>query len=241
MATLIISGPMGDDIVMTTDMEGRFEISLPAPGEYTLRISSTGRKEKILEFSVDDGKPSADFGKIFMENDADFLEAATVSAQVPFVKTEVDKLTYKISEDPDSQTSNALDMLRKVPRVTVDADDNIMVNGQGSFKIYVNGKPSNMFTSEPGKILKGMPAESIKRVEVISDPGAKYDAEGVGGILNIVMNTKRADGYNVSLNAGGGNRNANAGAYGAVKIGKFSISANYGFNYMNNPSERGYE
>ena len=235
MATLIISGPMNDDIVMTTDMEGRFEISLPAPGEYTLRISSTGRKEKILEFSVEDGKPSADFGKIFMENDADFLKAATVSAQVPFVKTEVDKLTYKISEDPDSQTSNALDMLRKVPRVTVDADDNIMVNGQGSFKIYVNGKPSNMFTSEPGKILKGMPAESIKRVEVISDPGAKYDAEGVGGILNIVMNTKRADGYNVSLNAGGGNRNANAGAYGAVKIGKFSISANYGFNYMNNP------
>ena len=246
MATLIISGPMSDDIVMTTDMEGRFEISLPAPGEYTLRISSTGRKEKILEFSVEDGKPSADFGKIFMENDADFLKAATVSAQVPFVKTEVDKLTYKISEDPDSQTSNALDMLRKVPRVTVDADDNIMVNGQGSFKIYVNGKPSNMFTSEPGKILKGMPAESIKRVEVISDPGAKYDAEGVGGILNIVMNTKRADGYNVSLNAGGGNRNANAGAYGAVKIGKFSISANYGFNYMNNPlittqSERDFQ
>ena len=235
MATLIVTGPAADSIVRSTDTEGRFEISLPASGKYSLRIVSIGRKEKTVEFHLTEENPSADLGTIYVENDADFLEAATVSAQVPFIKTEVDKLTYKISEDPDAQTSNALDMLRKVPRVTVDADDNIMVNGQGNFKIYVNGKPSGMFSSQPGKILKGMPAESIKRVEVISDPGAKYDAEGVGGILNIVMNAKRADGYNVSINAGGGNRSANAVAYGAVKLGKFSVSANYGFNYMKNP------
>ena len=203
MATLIVTGPAADSIVRSTDTEGRFEISLPASGKYSLRIISIGRKEKAVEFHLTEENPAADLGTIYVENDADFLEAATVSAQVPFIKTEVDKLTYKISEDPDAQTSNALDMLRKVPRVTVDADDNIMVNGQGNFKIYVNGKPSGMFSSQPGKILKGMPAESIKRVEVISDPGAKYDAEGVGGILNIVMNAKRADGYNVSINAGG--------------------------------------
>ena len=235
MATIVIRNTAGDVISGLTDIDGHFEIGLPSAGKYYLLATSMGRMDKTLEFSVDDASPIADMGTIMLQADTEFIEAATVSAQVPFVKTEVDKLTYRISEDPDAQTSNALDMLRKVPRVTVDANDNIMVNGQGSFKIYVNGKPSNMFSSQPGKILKGMPAESIKRVEVISDPGAKYDAEGIGGILNIVMNAKRADGYNVSLNAGGGNRSANAGAYGAVKLGKFSISANYGFNYMKNP------
>ena len=97
-----------------------------------------------MEFHLTEENPSADLGTIYVENDADFLEAATVSAQVPFIKTEVDKLTYKISEDPDAQTSNALDMLRKVPRVTVDADDNLMVNGPGNLTIYVNGNPSGM-------------------------------------------------------------------------------------------------
>lgn len=230
MATVIVQSS-SEETYGNTDTEGRFTISVPETGKYTIRIVSMGRKEVIRNFEISEDVRHVDLGIIRMQDDRQQLSEAVVSKQVPFVKTEVDKLSYQISEDPDAKTSNVLDMLRKVPRVTVDGEDNILVNGQSNFKIYVNGRPSNMFSNKPGQILKSMPAESIKKVEVISDPGSKFDAEGVGGILNIVMNTKRADGYNVSVNAGGGNKGGNAGAYAAAKIGKLSVSANYGFNY----------
>lgn len=231
MAT-VLALSQGEKVSWTScAADGTFTLSLPGPGEYEVRVVSLGRKELSRTVTLSESSPSADLGLLEVEDDKEQLEAAVVTEQVPYVKNEVDRLTYKISEDPDAKTSNALDMLRKVPRVTVDGDDNIKVNGQGSFKIYVNGKPSNLFSNNPGQILKSLPAESIKKIEVISDPGAKYDAEGVGGILNIVMNTDRSDGYNISVNASGGNRGANAGAYAAVKTGRLTVSANYGFNY----------
>ena len=78
-------------------------------------------------------------------------------------------------------------MLRKVPMVTVDGNDNITVNGSSSFKVYVDGKPNVMMSSNPSAIFKNMPASAVKNIEVITNPGVKYDAEGVGGVLNLVM------------------------------------------------------
>ena len=89
-------------------------------------------------------------------------------------------------------------MLRKVPLVTVDGEDNV-VNGQSSFKIYMNGRPSNMFSNNPKEVLRSIPASMIKKVEVITDPCARYDAEGVSGILNIVTK-RRSSRYNASIN-----------------------------------------
>ena len=120
-----------------------------------------------------------DLGILYMHDDSKQLGEVTVTAQKKLVKVELDKLTYSLDEDPEAQTSNTLDMLRKVPMITVDGNDEIQLQGSTNFKIYVNGKPSNMMNNNPADVLKSMPANSVKDIEVITDPGAKYDAEGV--------------------------------------------------------------
>jgi len=127
-------------------------------------------------------------------------------------------------------------MMKKVPMVTVDADDNIQLRGSSSFKIYLDGKPSNMITNNPGQVLKSMPANMIKKIEVITDPGAKYDAEGVSGIINIITNKQPMGGYTGTLNAGANLRGYNLGGYLTAKYGKFGLTGNYSYYYNRSPA-----
>ena len=115
------------------------------------------------------------------------LEGVEVIAQRQLIKQEVDRIGYNVQEDADSKTNNVLTMLRKVPMVSVDASDEIRVNGQQNFKIFRNGHPDPSLSRNAKDVLKAMPASSVKRIEVITEPGAKYDAEGTPVILNIVM------------------------------------------------------
>ena len=115
------------------------------------------------------------------------LKDVTVTAQRQLIKQEVDRIGYNVEADADSKTNNVLTMLRKVPMVSVDASDEIRVNGQTNFKIFRNGHPDPSLSRNAKDILKAMPASSVKRIEVITEPGAKYDAEGTTLILNIVM------------------------------------------------------
>lgn len=150
----------------------------------------------------------------------------------PLIKAEADKITYDAEQDPESKSSNVLDMLRKVPMVTVDGQDNIQLQGSSNFKYFLNGKPTNMFNNNPGLILKSMPANMVKNIEVITQPGAKYDAEGVGGILNIVtIQNTSAQGYSATVNAQGSTRGSVGGGLNLmVQKGKFSFSGNYNYN-----------
>ena len=115
------------------------------------------------------------------------LEGIEVTAQRQLIKQEVDRIGYNIEADADSKTNNVLTMLRKVPLVSVDGQDQIRVNGQTNFRIFRNGHPDPSLEHNAKDLLKAMPASSVKRIEVITDPGAKYDAEGTSVILNIVM------------------------------------------------------
>jgi hypothetical protein len=115
------------------------------------------------------------------------LKGIEVTAQRQLIKQEVDRIGYNVEADADSKTNNVLTMLRKVPMVSVDASDEIRVNGQTNFKIFRNGHPDPSLSRNAKDILKAMPASSVKRIEVITEPGAKYDAEGTTLILNIVM------------------------------------------------------
>ena len=115
------------------------------------------------------------------------LGEVEVTAQRQLIKQEVDRIGYNVEADADSKTNNVLTMLRKVPMVSVDASDEIRVNGQTNFKIFRNGHPDPSLSRNAKDILKAMPASSVKRIEVITEPGAKYDAEGTTLILNIVM------------------------------------------------------
>ena len=166
-----------------TDSTGHFLLKTSATGDLLLKIENMGRKTIERPFSADGG--SVDMGELYIENDAETLKESSVSALRTLVKIGADRLSYDVEHDIDAKSMTALDLLRKVPMVTVDAQDNITVNGSSSFKVYVDGRPNQMLSNSPSQMFKMMPASSIKSIEVVTNPGAKYDAEGTGGILDI--------------------------------------------------------
>lgn len=115
------------------------------------------------------------------------LEGIVVKAQRQLIKQEIDRIGYDVQADEESKTQTVMDMLRKVPMVTVDGEDNILIKGNSNYKIYKNGHLDPSLTKNAKEVLKSMPASMVKRIEVITDPGAREDAEGVDAILNIVM------------------------------------------------------
>ena len=168
------------------------------------------------------------------------LEGSAVVAQKTLVKMDVDKITYKVEDDVDAKTTTVLDMLRKVPMVSVDAQDNITVNGSSSFKIYVDGKPNPMLSANPSQILKVMPATAVKHVEVITNPGARYDAEGVGGVINLITGLKREEGKALtegqygSVTLQGSTKSYGGGLFYSMQKGKwaFSLTGNASNTYV---------
>lgn len=218
-----------------TNIDGTFTHTVNGQGNFFISFSSMGRKDIIRNVQLSATGGEIDLGKLLIQDNAKQLKGVEVVAQKPLVKMETDKMAYDVQADNDSKASTVLDMLRKVPMVIVDGQDNITVNGQSSFKVYVDGKPSVMFSSNPSQVFKAMPASMVKSIEVITNPGAKYDAEGVGGVLNIVMNASS----NSKMNKNGynGNVSLTAAAIGlrlssfiSGQQGKFSYSA----NIMNN-------
>lgn len=160
------------------------------------------------------------------------LEDLVVVADKPIVQSDGAKLTYNLQEDPSTKGNTLLDALRKVPMVSVDGEDKIRINGQENFKIYVNGKEDPSLSANYKNIFKAMPADAIVKVEVITEPGAKYDAEGTAGILNLITITKNStDGYSGSIQATLSKAQSGGSLYGRMKKGKLTMSAN--FDYAN--------
>lgn len=221
--------------MLVSDMNGKFKERVPGSGSFLLTITSVGRTTITRPFTASQGEKMIDFGTMLVSDASNELGQIEVVAQKPLVKADVDKIEYNIQDDPDSQSNSLLEMLRKVPLVTVDGEDNIKVNGSSSFKVYVNGRPNNMMSNNPTEVLRSMPANSIKHIEVITNPGPKYDAEGVGGILNIVTVGSGMEGYtatfsgNVSNNGGGGS------LFSTVQKGKLTVSARYNYDYSKQP------
>ena len=221
--------------MLVTDMKGQFQEKVPGTGNFVMTITSVGRTPIVKDFSVKAGEKLVDFGTLYIVDASNELGQVEIVAQKPLVKADIDKIEYNVQDDPDAQSNSVLEMLRKVPLVTVDGEDNIQVNGSSSFKVYVNGKPNNMMSNNPTEVLKSMPANSIKHIEVITNPGPKYDAEGVGGILNIVTVGSGLEGYTATFSANVSNRGAGGGAFGTIKSGKLTVGARYNYNYNDQP------
>ena len=219
-----------------TDGEGRFSHEVNGTGDFDIVFSSVGKTDHKQTIQLK-GSGTLDLGTIYMEANATMLKGVEVVAQKPLVKMEVDKMSYNVAEDEDSKSNTVLDMLRKVPMVTVDGQDNISVNGSSSFKVYVDGMPNVMFSQNPSMIFKSMPATAVKSIEVMTNPGAKYDAEGSTGILNIVMNRQdmmapqSLNGYNGTLRGSVGTKQLGASAFVSGQQGKLSYSANVMTSY----------
>lgn len=216
-----------------SDDDGNFSGHIKTPGKYVLVITYVGKQTAKKSFSIDASNKSVDLGKVLLADSKSTLQEVSVVASKPLIKADADKITYDAEQDPDSKSTTLLDLLRKVPMVTVDGQDNVQLKGSSNFKYFLNGKPTNMFNSNAGTILKSMPANMVKNIEVITQPGAKYDAEGVGGIINIVtVKQSSTEGYSATINGQLTSRKSRgAGINLMVQKGKFSFSGNYNYNY----------
>ena len=219
-----------------TDENGQFSQEIKGKGKFDIVFSSVGKED--LKKSVElEGKGILNLDTLYIKENATMLKGVEIVAQKPLVKMEVDKMSYNVAEDEDSKSYTVLDMLRKVPMVTVDGQDNITVNGSSSFKVYVDGMPSVMFSSNPSMVFKSMPATAVKSIEVVTNPGAKYDAEGAAGVLNIVMNKQNPqaaqslNGYNGTVRASAGTKQLGGSVFINGQQGKFSYSANVMTSY----------
>lgn len=214
-----------------TKEDGSFSQQVKGKGRYDIVFSSVG-KEDLKQTITLNNQGTLDLGTLLIKENATMLKGVEIVAQKPLVKMDVDKMSYNVAEDEDAKSNTVLDMLRKVPMVTVDGQDNITVNGSSSFKVYVDGMPNVMFNSNPSMVFKSMPATAVKSIEVVTNPGAKYDAEGAGGVLNIIMNKQNPqaaqsmNGYNGTVRVSGGNKSISGGAFISGQQGKLSYSAN---------------
>ncbi len=226
----------------TTDADGNFSQAISGKGDYDIVYQEVGRVTITKHFTLS-GEPEVKIGNILAQDDVEVLEGAVKTELRTLVKMDVDKMTYKVEDDVDAKSSTVLDMLRKVPMVSVDGEDNITVNGSSSFQVLVDGKPNVMISSNPSQVFKSMPASAIKDIQVITNPGVKYDAEGVGGILNITTNRAQQggaampelDGYNATVGFNGSTRFKNGWGAGLRSFvsgqkGKFTYSANLNLN-----------
>ena len=162
------------------------------------------------------------------------LDGVVVKAQRQLIKQDIDRIAYDVQADEESKTQTVMDMLRKVPMVTVDGQDNIQVKGNSNFKVYKNGHLDPSLTKNAKEVFKAMPASAVKRIEVITDPGAREDAEGVDAILNIVtLANTRMQGVTGVLSSSI-NTLGHSNFYSSLtsQLGKLMLSVDYGYNGM---------
>jgi outer membrane cobalamin receptor len=212
-----------------SDHNGSFQVNL-LPGQYRVTITHSSFKRKIQSLNIQG--QAIDMGKIELVNLVKSLAEVSVTASRPMVEQKDDRLIYNVEDDPAAKSESASDILRKTPFVSVDGDGAIQVNGQSNFKVLLDGRETALFAQNVKEALKSFPGSTIARIEVITSPSAKYDAEGVGGIINIITK-KKVTGYNGSVNSNLSSLgNKGLGMNINLKKGKVGITATY--NLMSN-------
>jgi hypothetical protein len=215
---------------LVSDKEGHFDLTADT-GNYTLVLTHTAFARKAIAIQNQSGS-NVDLSIIYLNPKAGLLGNVTVRATRPLIEQSNDKITFNVENDPAAKTETASDILRKTPLVTVDGEGNVQLNGQSNFKILLNGKETAMFAQNVKEALKGFPGALIVKIEVITSPSAKYDAEGVGGIINIITK-KKVVGYSGSLSTHYSTLNNYSESINLnVKTGKVGITGFYSLSGM---------
>jgi outer membrane receptor protein involved in Fe transport len=207
----------------TCDAQGKFEVKDVPAGTYRLQISFVGYTSKVEPLTVG-AQPTA-LGTIKLTPAAQKLGEVTVTGQRALVETKPDRLVYNAEQDATNAGGNASDVLRKTPLLNVDVDGNVQLRGSSNLRVLINNKPSAMLAGNLAEALKQIPADQIKAVEVVTSPSAKYDAEGSGGVINIVLKKNSLQGTNGSVGASTGNRNQNLNGSLNVRRGKVGVNS----------------
>lgn len=218
-----------------TDDKGQFTIENLPGGEYLAKIEFLGYYPVTKKgITLSDKKPVINIGDILLAASSKSLKDVSITASRNFMENHIDKLLYNVDKDVTSQGGVATDILKKVPMVSVDIDGNIALLGDTNVRVFINGKPSTMFDNNLAEALKAIPASQIKSIEVITSPGAQYDAQGTGGIINIVLKDNKVKGVNGNCSLSGGSRYENGSANIHVKNGSLDVNASLSGNIQLN-------
>ena len=216
-----------------TDEKGNFSIKTPK-GSYD--ISFEYISFKTINMQKKELQTSLNFGTIKLEEDSNRLDEVVVVAEKTTVNIRLDKKIYNIGKDLSVRGGNASDVLGNVPSVQVDVEGNVSLRGNESVTILIDGRPSALVGLNGAEALRQIPSEAIERVEVITSPSARYDAEGTAGILNIILRKNKLTGFNGSLQFDLGSPDRLGTALNAnIRTNKWNFFTNTGWRYRANP------
>ncbi|MBZ4189472.1 outer membrane beta-barrel protein [Niabella beijingensis] len=226
-------------VAAASNAQGSFLLKAPKVAGAQLTISCTACHPftKAINWDTVAGQ-TLDLGELKLQQQGTSLQNITVTAAKPLIRREVDKLIYNIEADPESKFRSTLEIMKKVPFLSVDAQGNLLLKGQPGFRILINGKPSGMMDHNAIEVLKGLPASTIQSIEVYTTPPSKYDAEGLAGVINIITTKKVGEGYKgtVNLNESFPTGGPGAGFSFTATHKKFGLELYGGANATHNPS-----
>ena len=222
-----------DSAVLTgtmTDIDGRFNFTAE-PGDYVVRIGFIGYESFFRALELETSK-NINLGTINLSADAANLDEVVVEGVNSIFESDIDKRTYDVENSVVTEGATATELLETLPSIQIDDEGGITMRGSGEILIYINGRPSNLSADDSESILSQFPANSIKSVELITNPSSRYDAAGVGGIINIILKKNERTGFNGQVNLSVGTREKyNAGLnlnYGTSKVNYYAS-----YNYQN--------
>lgn len=219
-----------------TDLNGEYSVRVPA-GTYNIRYEFISFKSYELKNQIVSSSNSR-ISDVTLQEDANVLDAVVVRAETTEVQISLDKKVYNIGKDLTTSGATISDVLDNVPSVAVDVEGAISLRGNDNVRILINGKPSAIAGFDSTEALQQLPAEAIERVEVITSPSARYDAEGTAGILNIILRQENTLGINGSFRVHAGDpKNAGVSTNLNIRTSKFNIFNSTGFNYRTSESD----
>jgi iron complex outermembrane receptor protein len=211
---------------------GSFNIEQLRPGPYEVKISFIGYKTYIDTIALRPPDLKKDLGTILLSPESNDLKEFNFSEDKPDFTLGIDRKIFNVDKNNIASGGSALDVLKQVPTITVDVDGSITLRGTGSFVIFINGKTSGLTVDNRSQILQQIPANNIDRIEIITNPSAKFDAEGMTGIINIITKKQLADGKSgtIQVGIGTGNKYNVSGSFN-MRVKNFSMSHTIGFRY----------
>lgn len=219
----------------TSDMDGKFQFENLSLGKYRVEVSFMGFKTQKFSVELTAERPKVRIKDIVMREDAALLSAVEVSAKRSSLQVDIDKKTFLVNESAVTEGMSASEVLKEIPSVDVDVEGNVSLRNNENVEVYINGKPAGLTDENRGDILEQLPAGSIEKVEVITNPSSKFDAEGAAGIINVVLKTdSQKSSYYGSVSGGisypwGGKPGGNLGANVNFSKGKWTSFVGVGY------------
>ncbi len=209
----------------TANEKGEFKIKDLAFGIYKIDVEFVGFKTLTIDnIVIDNTHSKINLNTVLLIKSKNTIADVTVRSSAKTIDNKIDKMVFNAEKDISSQSGVATDLLKKIPMVSVDIDGNVQLAGTSSIRFLINGKPSVAYGSNVNEVLQSIPASEIKTVEVITNPGAKYDADGLGGIINIVLKQNKTKGYNGNISTSIGTRIENGSINLAARNNNFGAS-----------------